>query len=67
MDLRAKKTVKSVRKVQGVDLRANFARKSVLRVHSMDLRARRCPVGAGHDGEEIPDQVRDEGKGTSLG
>ena len=37
----------------------------------MDLRARRCPVGAGHDGgekaghddEEIPDQVRDERRG----
>ena len=25
-----------------------------------DQPARRCPVGAGHDGEEIPDQVRDE-------
>jgi len=28
--------------------------------HVTDQPTRRCPVGAGHDGEEIPDQVRDE-------
>jgi hypothetical protein len=28
--------------------------------HVADQTARRCPVGAGHDGREIPDQVRDE-------